>query len=307
MRQSIAAGIVLFNPDNAERTIRCIDELQKQVEKVYIYDNSTVQLSFELPSDIEYITQKENMGLAHALNVIMQKASDDGYEWVITMDQDSIIPNGMVESFGNYVCRLDVGIICPQVTDLRRKYEGVNEKKGIQEVEFCITSASCTRIEAWRNIGGFDDWLFIDLIDNDFCKRMISSKYKIIMLNDMVLNQEFGRIIPKNPKKQQFWIGMSRILHNKNIAKFSYKKEVSPIRVYYTCRNIIYINKKLKKYGKTGYTNYNCKGYFGFLFAFVLPSCFRAKNKYDVIKKAINGTKDGVKKTVVEWSAPVRV
>ena len=40
------------------------------------------------------------------------------------------------------------------------------------------------RIDAWEQIGKFDEWLFIDLVDNEFCKRLIVSGYTILRLNE---------------------------------------------------------------------------------------------------------------------------
>ena len=74
------------------------------------------------------------------------------------------------------------------------------------------------------------------------------------------------------------------------------------MRVYYTNRNIIYINRKLKNYGKTGYKeNYNCSGYFGFLISFVLPSILRAKEKGKVIKAVALGMRDGLRAKPNRW------
>ena len=94
---------------------------------------------------------------------------------------------------------------------------------------------------------------------------------------------------------------MSKILHNPNIAKFSYKKSVSTLRVYYTCRNIVYVNRKLKKYGKTAYENYNCKGYVGFWISFVIPSILRGKNKIKIFNAVVKGTFAGLTKKVICW------
>ena len=93
------------------------------------------------------------------------------------------------------------------------------------------------------------------------------------------------------------------MLHNQNFAKFSYKKSVSSLRIYYTCRNIIYVNRKMRNYGKIAYENYNCKGYGGFVISFILPSVLRADKKIEVIKAAWRGTRDGRKKKVEEWKA----
>lgn len=300
----IVAGIVLYNPDNIERTYDCINALQNQVSRLYIFDNSTFDLSLKFAENVVYLKENKNKGISYALNTILACAEKDGFQWILTMDQDSILPDGMVQSFKTFIQNNStdkIGIVCPQVIDKRRAYMNIELREEYENIDFCITSASCTSIEAWRAIGGFDEWLFIDLVDNEFCKRLIAANYKIMRINKWVLDQEFGQIEPKSKRKQVFWIKLSQIFHNVNIAKLSYTKVVNPVRVYYTCRNIIYVNRKMKLYGKTGYENYNCRGYFGFLITFVAPSILRSKSKSKVIHAYIQGTKDGLSKSVIEW------
>lgn len=299
----IAAGIVLFNPEDQNRLMNCIQSVLNQIDRIYIFDNSTERQIFQFSDNVIYMTERENKGIAYALNRIMDVAKKDKYEWVITMDQDSILPDGTLTLYEQYIKLNErIGILCPQVIDSRRIYMEVKVEPKIEYVDFCITSASCTRIDAWEQIGKFDEWLFIDLVDNEFCKRLIVSGYTILRLNELVLDQEFGKIIPKCDKVQQFWLKVSKLFHNNNFAKFGYKKFVNPIRVYYTNRNIIYINRKLRYYGTTGYENYNCKGYFGFLISFSVPSILRAQEKGKVIKAVFTGIRDGKRWYPNPWS-----
>jgi len=300
---TIAAGIVLYNPDDYSRFLKCLESVLKQVNKIYVFDNSD---SLDIPDDIknkiEYISENRNLGIAYALNRIMEKAKSDGYKWVITMDQDSILPENLIKEYAKVISSNNmVGIVCPQVIDSRRAYMKVIKEPKIEYVEECITSASCTSIKAWEFVGKFDEYLFIDLVDNEFCKRLICSGFSIVRINDYVLDQEFGKIIPKSKKVQDFWIKVGVILRNENFAKFSYKKFVSPMRVYYSTRNIIYVNKKLKLYGPTAFQNYNCKGFCGFLICFCLPSFLRAQNKIQVLSAIIRGLYDGLKTKVKPW------
>lgn len=298
----IAAGIVLYNPDE-DRFNACIDALMQQVDRIYIFDNSENAENFMQSENIVYLTENKNLGIAYALNRVMETAQKDGFDWIITMDQDSIIPTGLVDGYKEAIDRTNkIGIVCPQVVDSRRAYMEVKTTPKEEYVDFCITSASCTSIKAWEKVGKFDEWLFIDLVDNDFCKRLLVSGYKILRLNDFILNQEFGKIIAKGAKSRKFWIKISKLLHNQNFAKFSYKKFVSPTRVYYTCRNVIYVNKKLSAYGTVAYKeNYNCNSYLGFVISFILPSILRAHDKIQVIRAVINGTRDGKKHFVSSW------
>ncbi len=96
----------------------------------------------------------------------------------------------------------------------------------------------------------------------------------------MILAQEFGDIKAKAAWKEKFWLKVGKLLRNDNFAKFSYKKIVHANRVYYTCRNVIYLNKKFKKYGGIGYEeNYNCHTFLEFVICFVFPSIIRADKK----------------------------
>ena len=305
----LAAGIIIFNPE-MQRLKDCLDSIAEQVERIYIFDNSTDKsirvfesiinpLSFK----IKYATEYANKGIAYALNKIMEMAQQEEIEWVVTLDQDSIMPKGIVDDYILYTKTIPkLGIVCPQVIDKRRSYMKIAEGPQIDYIKECITSASCTSVSAWEKVGKFDEWLIIDLVDNEFCKRLIASEYRILRLNKWILDQEFGKIIPKSKRKQCFWIHMSKILHNKNVAKLSYYKFVSPMRVYYTNRNIIYINRKLKLFGKTGYQNYNCNGYLGFLLSFTIPSLLRAQEKGQVLNAIIMGIKDGLKSKPAIWT-----
>lgn len=299
---SIAAGIVLYNPSDFVRFKKAFTSVVNQFPRVYVFDNSTKAIKLpEKKSNLVYITEHKNMGIAYALNKIMKLASKDGFKWVVTMDQDSIVPDNLIDEYNKRLSIKNVGIICPQVIDKRRIYQVPQDKIGDEYVNECITSGSCTSIEAWKNAGGFDEWLFIDLVDNDFCKRVILSGYKILQINKIILNQEFGNITPKSLRIQNFWKRIAILFHNENFAKLGYRKKVYPMRVYYTNRNIIYLNKKLKKYGGIGYKNYNVSSYCGFWIAFNLPSILRAKNKKDVIGAILSGIKSGRRKIVDEW------
>lgn len=296
----IAAGIVVYNP-NIERLIDNIKNISTQVNRVYIYLNSKIDICTNSinVNNIIVLGNGENVGLAKALNEIMEAACTNGnFEWVITLDQDSIIPPNYVERILPKLSEKNIGIVCPQVIDRRRVYITPNTS-GEEQIEMCITSASCTRIAAWKDVGKFDENLFIDLIDNDFCKRLILMNWRILRINDIILDQQFGDIELKSEKIVKFIMFFSKRIKNKNlsvnIAKLTYKKKVSPIRVYYTNRNIIYLNKKYKNFGGIGYECYSCKTYFGFLITFCLASLVRGKNKIQILKSIVKGIIDGKK------------
>lgn len=298
------AGIVLYNP-NIKRLVQNIKSVSNQVEKIILYNNGINEhdlslLKQEISDNIIMLGNGENYGISFALNRIMEFAKSKGADWVITLDQDSICAPNMVEEYEKKINQSDVAIICPHIIDKNRLYtlENVDSSKDYY-VKKCITSASCTRIEAWEDVEQFDEFLFIDLVDNDFCKRLILKQWKILKTNSVVLDQSFGETKLKSGFKVKFYMRLSGLVKNKNlsinIAKLSYKKKVSPLRVYYTNRNVLYLNKKFKNYGGIGYESYRCKSYFGFMIAFNLASLVRGKHKVKILSSIFNGIKDGLK------------
>lgn len=298
----IAAGIVLFHPDK-DRFSKCLSIIISQVDRVFLYDNEGNESDyfFYLSSKVIYLTDHENKGIAFALNRLMMEAERRGFDWLITFDQDTFVPSNLVSRYREYLLMHNIGLVCPQVIDKRRVYIQPEISDGYSEIDFCITSACCTNIKVWRDVGGFDDWLFIDFVDNEFCKRLRLLKYKIIQINDLIIDQEFGTVTLKSQIFVDIYLWLSNITGNKNIAKLSYRKNVSPLRVYYVHRNLLYLNKKYKYYGGIGYENFYCKSFLGFLFYFSLPSLIRAQRKLAVIKSIYKGIIDGMKSEVLPY------
>lgn len=298
----IGAGMVVYAP-NRERLKECLESILSQFNLLIVFDNGgDCEEIFSNNNNVVYITERQNKGLAYALNRIMEKAILLGYEWLVTLDQDTLLPDDLLENYRQCIQVKDVAIFSPQVIDKRRKYLKVEDyKEELSEIDFCITSASCTNLHIWKQLNGFDEWLFIDFIDNDYCKRVRLSGYKIMRLNKVVINQQFGDIKLKSPRAVQFYLKLSEILHNKNIAKLSYRKRVSPLRVYYVHRNLLYLNKKFAKYGGIGYENFYCNSFFGFLIYFTLPSLVRAHKPISVLKAIIQGLRDGERSTPIPY------
>lgn len=314
-KSNVLAGVVLYK-SKMERVLECINALHVQVSNIVVFDNSPDILDSKYLTIIvdeykcDYIHSTDNVGMPEALNRIMEIADNRGFEWVLTMDHDSIVPFDIIENYSKYFREKEVGIICPQVIDRRRKYMIVSQVPINKKVKMCITSGSCVRVEAWKQVGKFDGWLFVDLLDNDLCKRMILNGWKILQVGSVVLDHEFGDIEPKDSWEEMFWIGLSKAIKIRNVAKLSYKKNVHPERVYYTCRNILYLNKKYAKYGGIGYeSNYNCRTFAGFVICFIIPSILRGNDKRTIINAAKKGIEEGQNKAkeIEPWVAdPVK-
>lgn len=89
--KQLAGCVILYNPDcdvpaNVSSYINYVDHL-------FVVDNQNgaiiAERIFELaPNKVEIITNPENEGIAHPLNIVLS-LSKRSFDWLLTMDQDS--------------------------------------------------------------------------------------------------------------------------------------------------------------------------------------------------------------------------
>lgn len=230
----IAALVITFNPD-IERLKQNIHSIQSQVDEVLIVDNGSenavvITSLIERYTNIKVLNLHANLGIASALNIGMDTLMCKHYEWVLTLDQDSISPQNMVSSFCRYKGDGKVGIISPAINYSDDEIDIVETQGSAVETYACMTSASLTNVKAWHEVGGFDSQYFIDFVDNDFCKRLQLAGYSILIDRSVILQHQLG-------DTRSF-----------NFIFFTYKYgEHSPLRTYYMVRNNLYFIRKYKK------------------------------------------------------------
>jgi len=227
----VCAGIVTLNPD-INRLVSNIDAIRYQVEKVFVFDNGSLDIEVwkkEIPNvkEIYFIENKKNIGIAAALNSLCERVKSEGYSWCITLDQDSVCPKGIIEEFLQNISS-NVAIIAPNVVyrnNEKYKMRGV----GVERVEWVITSASCMNLDIWEKIK-FDESLFIDGVDRDYCIRANRSGYVVLKDYNVELIHELGNLKCK-----------------KLFDRVVYVTYHSDFRKYYMARNAIYLDFKLNE------------------------------------------------------------
>lgn len=231
----VAALIITYNPDT-DRLRANVEAVRSQVSKVVIVDNASCNVN-EIRSLLEdygcdALYQSENVGIARALNEGMKYLSTEGYERVLTLDQDSVIGENLVNEL--MTCALSdnkCAIACPDIN-----YEGWTQKKQshkqkYQEVKACMTSASLTSIRCWKEAGGYDESYFIDFVDNEFCMKLRLAGFKVIRNHDVVLSHMLGESGELN-------LVFARIPYSHH----------APLRYYYMTRNNIAFVDKYRKH-----------------------------------------------------------
>jgi rhamnosyltransferase len=230
--QRIAAVVVTYNPDSTlERNLSAIRE---QVDLVFVIDNGSAGLAAveraALSSGCRLVNNGTNLGVAAALNQGVKLARDAGAEWLATFDQDSLVPalalKGLLGVFEAHPGREKIAVLAmghrDRVTGLpyHAASHVLEQTAQWRAVRATITSGSLVRLAALEKTGLFDERLFIDSVDHDFCLRSRARGLLVVEASDQVMDHSLGNIT----RHRFFWRTVNCTNH-------------SPLRRYYITRN----------------------------------------------------------------------
>ena len=191
---------------------------------------------------IEYIPLHHNHGIAYALNVGAKKAIEDKYAWLLTMDQDSKFRGDDVSKILDNASTLDtddrIGIISPFHSIPYRETPKTNE---ITDELTVMTSGNLVNLKAYAEVSGFDDTLFIDCVDFDFCLRLKIAGYRVIRDNSSILNHNLGN------RSQYRLFNPYNLIRNKPIFSIRFTGNHSAFRKFYIIRNRLILMKRYRK------------------------------------------------------------
>jgi len=227
--KKIAAGIITYNPDISLLSQEIKSLVCFGIKTIIVVDNCSNNIidisNLTSCKEVVLIKNNENYGVARALNQIFRKASELKIEAVLTLDQDSILPSNTLSLLIQDYFENKIGIVCPSINYIGKNHSVDSER--IVPVEWAITSGSLTNLKAWESAAGFNELLFIDYVDYDFCFRIRKLGYKVLQKKDVVFSHHLGEI-----KKGRFLFLKRTIISH------------SAIRYYYKARNLTFLCKK---------------------------------------------------------------
>jgi rhamnosyltransferase len=183
---AIVAIIPTHNPDMS-RFMKVIASLVREVPYIIVVDDGSdypEKIKNVLTGNVFFISLKNNTGQAHALNVGVKEALKANPEWILTLDQDTIIEEGAIASLG------DLSTKNPKVGILFLSNElphGV-----FLEQEIVITSGDLVRAEVSKLVK-YREEFFIDQIDHDFCFKLKKAGYRILAFGGGVSLHNIGK------------------------------------------------------------------------------------------------------------------
>ncbi|MFZ0455696.1 MAG: glycosyltransferase family 2 protein [Ignavibacteriaceae bacterium] len=227
-----AAVVVLYNPDAI--ILKNIKTYINQVAKLFVIDNSDKINSplvekIRLLKNAEYICNNSNVGIAAALNIGAKRAIEEGYKFLLTMDQDSKASPEMVMSLMEIInSSNECGIAAAE--HVNPEFQQEPKEKITMEVLFTMTSGNLVNLSAYQKAGGYLEELFIDHVDHEFCLRLIKNGFKIIKTTKAIVYHKVG----KSSKKKFF-------------NHYLFPTNHPPLRLYYRTRNRFYIDNLYQK------------------------------------------------------------
>lgn len=223
-RKSDVAGMVtLYN--SSPGVTQNIQTYINQIDKLYVVDNSdspdsaVIEALGKFPN-IYYISNEGNLGIAFALNMAASKALQEGYRFLLTMDDDSQAPIDLIERMLHFLQDQDYS----SIGILSVNHSITKSEVSFASVLYTMTSGNLLNLEIYKLVGPFCDDLFIDHVDHEYGLRLNSHEFKVIELADLYLRHKLG----VNKQVDLFGRSYNFISHNS-------------LRMYYMSRNGVYV------------------------------------------------------------------
>lgn len=185
---NILAVIVSYYPDD-ELFRKNVAAIRDNVGKILVWENTPdddkERYRFCVGDKIAYVGGGKNYGIPHALNYAWRYAEKHGFDYLLTMDQDTVW-----HDFGYFVNATvgnpsaPVGIWAPT--------NQAHDTVSFQSADFVITSGTLVSIDILRKLGGWNQKYKVDGVDNDFCCRALARNINIYTVTAGWIKQRGG-------------------------------------------------------------------------------------------------------------------
>ncbi|MAS35257.1 MAG: glycosyl transferase [Anaerolineaceae bacterium] len=212
MTQQPDVSIIVLNYNRREDTLECLRSLQHQTylyTRVILVDNAstdgTVEAVRSLYPMVEVIETGQNLGFTGGNNVGIQHALDDGADYILLLNNDTVVAPDMIEQMVSVMEQdSSVAITGPTIyyyeqpemiwsaggsIDWKRGLtfmvgEGEEDKGQFgtepREVEFATGCALMVRRDVWEQVGLLDDTFFMYYEEVEWCVRARRHGMKIV-------------------------------------------------------------------------------------------------------------------------------
>lgn len=246
---SLPAVIVTFHPDAGWPSR--LAAIRGEHARVIVVDNSTSTEAREQVAravvgvpGATLLSLPDNPGLGSALNLGFSTLAAEGHVRAVAFDQDSTPAAGFAAALAATAdAHPQAAVVGANWTDPRRPgrpslflcsnmpfwlgFRRVMAARDLAGLVCVITSGSLFDLLTWRKLGGFDEQLFLDLVDTDYCLRTRRAGHDIAVSSTARLLHHRGEKAPVRFLGREF-----------------YPAHTPPFRLYCLARNRILLFRR---------------------------------------------------------------
>lgn len=178
-------SIIIVNHKSSDKTLKFIKKIPLNY-KIIIVDNSgdgKLKKKINLEKHIKII-EIENFGYGSAINE-GRKIIDTKFFFAFSPDIEGVDKNFLNIFEDAIQSRLKFGALGPRFINVKEKSHKQSDiRKKIGKINAISGAAILLNTQAFDEINGFDEKIFLFFEENDLCARLIKKKFKIYQLND---------------------------------------------------------------------------------------------------------------------------
>ena len=179
--------------------------------EILLYDNTPGGQGIGLlPANIRYKADLKNGGLAEAYNYALKIACDEGFDWLLTLDQDTHLPGDFLgklcDSAVFVASSRSIAAIVPCVSSDKRVMSPWIPTKhwalvrrfpdgfiGIPSQKvYAANSASTMRVKALGEVGGYDPRFRLDFSDLVMYYRLQCNNFRVFVAGNIRVEHELS-------------------------------------------------------------------------------------------------------------------
>lgn len=267
-------GIILVNFNGKLYNEQCINSIKLSTYSnysIYVVDNNSSDNSVEILKEkfrdgITIIENDDNLGFSCANNIGIKKALDDGCNYILMLNNDTVIESNMIEEMLDISLKNHGSVVSPKIYYYDNKNiiwsagGNINWVKGLpiqygidkvdsnefsyeREVQFATGCCILIPKGVIEKIGLLSDKYFLYYEDTDYSIRMINGGVKIIYApNAKMYHKVSASTGGSKSKLLIYYMTRNRLLFNK---KFNKKYIIATLYFYITfiIKSIIWIFK----------------------------------------------------------------
>lgn len=158
--------------------------------------NQMIRMACE-EAGVIYLGSGHNSGTGVGLNRLIELADEKELAWLLYFDQDSLLGDGFVSAMKACLnARYAGGPIGVIGSSIRRSGTEVvpcdDPPVEYEVVRYAIASGTLFSVQGAKVCGGFDEDLFLDTVDHEFCLRLRALGWVALRDNGRVLWHEVG-------------------------------------------------------------------------------------------------------------------